>query len=249
MIDKSGAGSLGTFWILVLAAMAMGVGILPYLDPPSILLVLGGTLTNTIASFELAQVKKAPKAMKAAFTVLNVEDNINIVQKIIFYAMEVKKKGVMSIEQKVLQEQNPFFKEAFQLLVDGSKPELIRYLLETKMEHIDNRHKEMIELFGAVGGTAGAMGMVGTLVGLVAMLANLSDPSAVGPAMAVALLTTLYGSLLGVGFANPISKRLEVKNTIEMTGMSVVVEGVVMVASDESISDIKMKLNAILQDQ
>ena len=152
----------------------------------------------------------------------------------------------MQIEQKVLQETNPFFKEAFQLLVDGTKPEALQPLLEIKLEHMNKRHSVMISIFGNIGGTAGAMGMIGTLVGLVAMLANLSDPAAVGPAMAVALLTTMYGALVGTLFAGIIESKLAQKHSVEVTACEVIIQGATMIAAEESIGNIKMQLNAIL---
>jgi chemotaxis protein MotA len=104
----------------------------------------------------------------------------------------------------------------------------------------------MISIFGNIGGTAGAMGMIGTLVGLVAMLANLSDPAAVGPAMAVALLTTMYGALVGTLFAGIIESKLAQKHDKEATACEVIIQGATMIAAEESIGNIKMQLNAIL---
>ena len=152
----------------------------------------------------------------------------------------------MSIEQKILEETDPFFQEAFSLLVDGTKPEVVESLLELKLEHIQERHKVMISMFGNVAGTAGAMGMAGTLVGLVAMLANLADPSAVGPAMAVALLTTLYGALIGTLIAGAAESKLAQKHNVEMIASQITIQGAVMIANEESIGNIKMKLNAVM---
>jgi chemotaxis protein MotA len=118
--------------------------------------------------------------------------------------------------------------------------------MELKLEHMNKRHSVMISIFGNIGGTAGAMGMIGTLVGLVAMLANLSDPAAVGPAMAVALLTTLYGALVGTGFAGILESKLGQKHGVEMVAHQITIQGAVMISSGESIGNIKMKLNAIL---
>ena len=154
----------------------------------------------------------------------------------------------MSVEQKILDEPNPFFKECFSLLVDNIKPDVLESLMETKLEHMENRHKTMIGVFGNIGGTAGAMGMIGTLVGLIAMLANLSDPSSVGPAMAVALLTTMYGALIGTGIAGIIESKLNQKHNVEMVAHQIAIQGAVMIAAGESIGNMKMKLNAILPE-
>lgn len=248
-MDKIGTGGIGGFWVLIFTTMAVGVGIAAYMDVASVLTVIGGTTANIVASYEFSVLRNFGKAIKAAFSELETEENVNIIQKIIFYATEIKKNGKMSIEPLVEREKDPFIKEAFSLIIDGMKPDTIEYLLETKINHIEVRHAKMHQLFSQIADVAGAMGMVGTLIGLVAMLANLADPAAVGPAMAIALLTTLYGSLMGTGFAGPIGNRLAVKSALEIDGMNIVKQGVLLISQDEPIGDIKIKLNAVLSDR
>jgi chemotaxis protein MotA len=246
-MDKTTLGGFAAGWGLVALAIVLGgVGFGPYIDIPSVLIVFGGTIAVTAGQFEGKDLKRFSPAMKVAFNPTKVETLEDTIEKIIYYATEIKKHGVMQIEQQVMQEDNPFFKEAFSLLVDGAKPDLLEPLLETKMEWTENRHKTMIAIFGSAGGTAGAMGMIGTLVGLVAMLANLSDPSAVGPAMAVALLTTMYGALFGTLFAGIIEAKLSQKHEVEMQIYGVIMQGASMIAAEESIGNIKMKLQAML---
>jgi len=248
-MDKSTAVGFGLGWSLIALAIILGgVGFGPYLDIPSVIIVIGGTSAVTAGQFEASDLKRMSASLKVAFNEVKVEPLPELIEKTIFYATEIKKHGVMHIEQKVLAESNPFFKEAFQLLVDGTKPDVLEPLLETKLEHMDIRHGTMIGIFGNIGGTAGAMGMIGTLVGLVAMLANLSDPAAVGPAMAVALLTTMYGALIGTLFAGIIESKLSAKHKVEVTANEVIITGATMIAAEESIGNIKMKLNAILVD-
>lgn len=248
-MDKSTVVGLILGWALVALAIALGgVGFGPYIDIPSIIIVIGGTSAVTAGQFEAVDLKRMTPTMKVAFNEVKVEPLPELIEKTIFYATEIKKHGVMHIEQKVLAESNPFFKEAFQLLVDGTKPDVLQPLLEVKLDHMDIRHGTMINLFGNIGGTSGAMGMIGTLVGLVAMLANLSDPAAVGPAMAVALLTTMYGALIGTLFGGIIESKLAQKHKVEMTACGVIITGATMIAAEESIGNIKMKLNAILVD-
>ena len=246
-MDKSTVIGLALGWSMVALAITLGgVGFGPYLDIPSVLIVVGGTSAVTAGQFEASALKRMTPAIKVSMNEVKVEPLPELIEKTIFYATEIKKHGVMHIEQKVIGETNPFLKEAFQLLVDGTKPDVLQPLLETKLEHMDIRHGTMISLFGNIGGTAGAMGMIGTLVGLVAMLANLSDPSAVGPAMAVALLTTMYGALIGTLFAGIIESKLAQKHKVEVTACEVIIIGATMIAAEESIGNIKMKLNAIL---
>ncbi|MDD2697816.1 MAG: MotA/TolQ/ExbB proton channel family protein [Arcobacteraceae bacterium] len=246
-MDKTTAGGLAGLWGLVALAIILGgAGFGAYIDIPSVIIVFGGAIAVTMAQYEGSDLKQFGKACGVGMNMVKVESTPELIEKIIFYATEIKKNGVMSVEQKIMEEKNPFFKEAFALLVDNTKPDVIEALMETKLEHMENRHKTMIGMFGSIGGTAGAMGMIGTLVGLVAMLANLSDPSAVGPAMAVALLTTLYGALIGTGFAGVFEAKLGNKHSVEMIAHQITIQGAVMISSGESIGNIKMKLNAIL---
>jgi chemotaxis protein MotA len=246
-MDKTTLGGfVGVYALVAYSIILGGVGFGPYIDVPSVIMVFGGTIAVTIGQFEFADLKQFGKVVGVAFKPVPVESTPELIEKIIFYATEIKKNGVMSVEQRIMEETNPFFKESFALLVDNTKPDVIEALMETKLEHMENRHKTKISFFTAIGGTAGAMGMIGTLVGLVAMLANLSDPSAVGPAMAVALLTTLYGALSGAAFAGIIEAKLGQKHSVEMIAHQITIQGAVMIASGESIGNIKMKMNAIL---
>lgn len=248
-MDKTTVIGLIAAWSFVFLAIALGgVGLGPYIDIPSFLIVVGGTIAVIVGQFEGSDLKRMTAALKVAMNTVKVEGLPELVEKIIFYATEIKKHGVMHVEQKVLEEQNPFFKEAFQLLVDGVKAEVLVPLMETKLEHLEKRHNVMIRMFGNIGGVAGSMGMIGTLVGLVAMLANLSDPASVGPAMAVALITTLYGALIGTIFAGIIENKLSSKHAVEVTICEIIIAGAAMIAAEESIGNIKMRLNATLVD-
>ncbi len=246
-MDKTTAGGLAGVWGLVALAIVLGgAGFGAYIDIPSVIIVFGGTASVTMAQFEGSDLGRFGKAVGIAMNVVKVEPTEELIEKITIYATDIKKNGVMSVEAKIQEETNPFYKEAFNLLVDNTKPDVLETLLEIKMEHMEIRHKAMISIFGAIGGTAGAMGMIGTLVGLVAMLANLSDPSAVGPAMAVALLTTMYGALIGTGFAGIFESKLQEKHNKEMISCQIILAGAHMIASEDAIGVLKMKLGAIM---
>ncbi len=246
-MDKTTAGGLVGVWGLVALAIILGgAGFGAYIDIPSVIIVFGGTACVTMASFEGSTMGNFGKTIGIGMNEVKVETIPELIEKIIIYATDIKKNGVMSVETKIQQETNPFFKEAMNLLVDNTKPDVLENLLEIKLEHMEIRHKTQISVFGSIGGSAGAMGMIGTLVGLVAMLANLSDPSAVGPAMAVALLTTMYGALIGTGFAGIFESKLEQKHAKEMIASQIIIQGAHMIASEESIGNVKMKLGAIM---
>ncbi len=246
-MDKTTLGGMAGFWGLVALAIALGgVGFGPYIDIPSVVIVFGGTSAVIIGQHEGNDLRRIGKAVGIAMKPLPIEPIDELIEKIIIYATDIKKNGVMSVESKIQEESNPFFKEAFNLLVDNTKPDVLEELLDIKKTHIENRHGVMIGMLANAGSVAGSMGMIGTLVGLVAMLANLSDPSAVGPAMAVALITTLYGALIGNGIAGLLENKLAQKHTKEMISCDIIIQGAHMIASEESIGNIKMKLGAIM---
>lgn len=130
-MDKSTSGGFGVGWLLMAIAIILGgVGFTPYVDIPSVVIVIGGTMAVSIAQYEASDLKRIISAFK--FNEVKVEPLPELVEKIIFYATEIKKHGVMQIEQKVLQETNPFFKEAFQLLVAGTKPDILQHKMFLK---------------------------------------------------------------------------------------------------------------------
>jgi len=248
-MDKSIVIGFVVAWSLFFLAIGLGgSGFGPYFDIPSVLIVIGGTTAVTAGQYEAKDLKRILPAMKVAFLKTNVEPLNDLVEKIIYYATEIKKHGAMHVEQRVLEESNPFFKEAFAQIVDGTKADVIEALLESKLEFMEKRHAIITDMFSNIGGTAGSMGMIGTLVGLIAMLANLADPSSVGPAMAVALITTLYGSLIGTFFAGILESKLSQRNGLEVSAGELIISGATMISNEESIGNIKMKLKAVLTD-
>ncbi len=248
-MDKTTIVGFIVAWSLFLLAISMGgSGFGPYFDIPSVLIVIGGTTAVTAGQYEAKDLKRVFPAMKVAFLKTKVEPLEELADKIIYYATEIKKHGAIHVEQRVLEENNPFFREAFAQIVDGTKADVLEPLLDSKLEFIEKRHAIIINLFSNVAGTAGSMGMIGTLVGLIAMLTNLADPSSVGPAMSVALITTLYGSVIGTFFAGIMENKLSQKNASEVSAGELIISGATMISNEESIGNIKMKLKAVLID-
>ena len=141
-------GFIGVWSLVALAIILGGAGFGSYIDIPSVIIVFGGTAAVTMGQFEGAALKQASKSAGAAFKEVKVESTPDLVEKIIYYATEIKKNGVMSTEQKIMEESNPFFKDTFSLLVDNTKPDVLEGLMDTKLEHLENRHKVQISIYG-----------------------------------------------------------------------------------------------------
>jgi chemotaxis protein MotA len=145
-----------------------------------------------------------------------------------------RREGVLALEEKLKDVEEPFLKQGLQLVVDGMDADNARAILETTMDGVDGRHQTQIGLWKAIGGYCPAFGMLGTLVGLINMLGNLSDPEQLGIGMSLALLTTLYGVFFANVFFVPIANRLDALNAAEMTTMSLVVDGVLAIQAGAS---------------
>ncbi len=240
---------IGTVMILVLllSSMAMGVGIAAYIDIPSVLIVFGGSIGALMIAFKLEHIKAMFKIYMIAFKPPANEELQSLIQKLVNYSMKARRDGILSLETDANAEENDFLKKGLLMAVDGNEPDTIRELLEVDMEQTGSRHKLNSSIFGKWGEIAGAFGMLGTLIGLVAMLMNMSDPSSIGPAMAVALITTFYGSLIGNVLGGPIENILGIRSSDEMLGKSVVIEGIMSIQAGDNPRMLEAKLLSFLQ--
>ena len=231
---------------LIIAAMAMGVGIGPYIDGQSILIVVLGSIMTLFISFKMEHMKNFAKVFMIAIRPSYTPDYEELIKKLVDYATQARRDGILSLEGPASAEADEFLKKGLSMAVDGNEPDTIRELLEIDIEQMDARHKEFASIFGNWAGLAGAMGMIGTLVGLVAMLLNMSDPSAIGPAMAVALLTTLYGAMIGNIFGNPIAGKLGLRNSDEILAKTMIIEGIMSIQSGDNPRTLEAKLLSFL---
>jgi len=226
---------------LLLGAMAMGVGVGAYIDIPSVLIVVGGSIGALMVSFKPSQMKSFTKIFMKAVKP-GEEDVSELIKKLVEFATKARKDGILALEGEVNNEENEFLKKGLSMAIDGSEPDTIRELLEIEMEQTSTRHKINGSIFSQWAGLAGAMGMVGTLIGLVAMLLNMADPSAIGPSMAVALLTTMYGAIIGNVFGTPIANILEVRNNEETKVKEMILSGIMSIQSGDAPRVLEAKL-------
>jgi len=230
---------------LLFGAMAMGVGIGPYIDIPSVLIVIGGSIGALLIAFKMEQMKNFVKIFMIAIKPPQ-EDVAELIKKLVEYSTQARRDGILSLEAAANNETNEFLKKGLSMAVDGNEPDTIREMLEIEMEQTSERHKGNAEIFGQWAGLAGAMGMIGTLIGLVAMLLNMADPSAIGPSMAVALLTTMYGAMIGNIFGAPIANILNIRNADETMVKTIILEGIMSIQAGDNPRTLEAKLLAFL---
>lgn len=227
------------------SAMMMGVGIGPYIDIPSMLITLGGSIAALLVSYKLEQMKNLFKYLGVAFKPPKY-DIPALVKKLVDYATQARRDGILSLEQSANQEENDFLRKGLGMAVDGAEPDTIRELLEIDMEQTLGRHKTNAGIFDAWAALGGAFGMIGTLIGLVAMLMNMSDPSTIGPAMAVALITTFYGALIGNVVGSPIASILLIRAGDEALVKQLIIEGIMSIQAGDNPRTLEAKLLAFL---
>ncbi|MGN0513277.1 MAG: motility protein A [Lachnospiraceae bacterium] len=173
-----------------------------------------------------------------------------IIQSILEMSETARKEGLLSLEEKSNLKNNAFLNKGISLVVDGSEPELIRDILETELSHKYDREKKQIKFWEDFGSYAPAWGMVGTLIGLINMMKTMgNDSSAIGSGMSLALITTLYGSILANWICIPISRKLEKNSEAEYLEMEVIIEGVLSIQAGENTRIIKEKMKAILEKE
>ncbi|WP_027177649.1 motility protein A [Maridesulfovibrio bastinii] len=235
-------GIVGGFG-LVVATIIMGGNAAGFVDPPSLVVVFGGTFASVFIMFPMSTVIGAIKVgMKAFFA--KPRDPKAIIDQIVALAETARKESLVALEKATVDD--TFLKKGIILVADGSDDVLVRSVMEIEIDFMKKRHFQGQGVFKGMGTMAPAFGMIGTLIGLVNMLSNLSDPDAIGPAMAVALLTTFYGAVLANIMFLPIAKKLEERSMEEALYMEIMVEGVVAIQKGEHPSIVKEKLQAFL---
>ncbi|MCK8058765.1 MULTISPECIES: motility protein A [unclassified Fusibacter] len=231
--------------LLVWGILSGGSGMGDFIDPGSIVIVVGGTFSAIFVAFPMSNVLGIGGILGKAIG--NAPNNAGeIITKVIDLANVARREGLLALEEAVDQVNDDFLKKGVMLIVDGTDPELVKSILETELAYITGRHSSGKKMFDVLGSFGPAFGMIGTLIGLVAMLNALDDPSSIGPAMAVALLTTFYGSVLANLFFIPIANKLDVKSGEELLVREIMIEGLLSIQAGENPRIIEEKLKAFL---
>ena len=214
-------GLLGGLGVMI-GAILVGPSAGMFVNPPSLIIVVGGTFAVVMMKFTMGQFFGAVKVAAKVFA-FKVSPPQELIEELEELANIARKDGLLALEG--VEVKDPFLKKGIQMMVDGHSPEMIRSVLAKDMEQAVSRHEIGQQIFKGFGDYAPAMGMIGTLIGLVQMLANMSDPKSIGPAMAVALLTTMYGAMIANLFALPIADKLELRSNEERMTKSLILDG------------------------
>ncbi len=226
---------------LIIGSIVMGSPLMAFINIPGLLIVVGGTLAATLIAENLDRVIGAVKVAMKTFRTES-KDVTQTILKIVELSQIARREGVLALENQQIDE--PFLAKAIRMAVDNIPPEEIKSTLGGEMVALKQRHTRGQKLFRFMAATAPSMGMIGTLIGLVQMLRDLDNPSAIGPAMAVALLTTLYGAVMAFLLFGPIADKLEKRTSEERVAMMVVIDGIESIIKGLNATIIQEKLEA-----
>ena len=216
-----------------------------FIDPPSIVITIGGSLSSLLSSYTMPEVINNLKGLGVAFKDPKMAHGA-VIRQIIDLSNVARKEGLLALEEVAGNLDDEFMKKGILLIVDGTEPELVRGILETELVNMDDRHKSMAGFYDTWATLGPAWGMIGTLVGLVNMLKKLDDFNTIGPNMATALLTTLYGSLIANWFCTPIANKMKNINSKEYQMKEIVIEGLLSIQAGENPRVIEEKLKSFL---
>ncbi|KEY91709.1 flagellar motor protein [Candidatus Photodesmus blepharus] len=217
--------------VFVITAMILSGSIVMFFDVTSILIVVGGSTSVVLMKFTIRQFFGAAKIAGKAF-IFKMDEPEDLISRIIEMADSARKGGFLALEE--IQITNSFMQKGIDLLVDGYDADVVRSALQKDIALTDERHERGSAVFRAFGDVAPAMGMIGTLVGLVAMLSNMDDPKAIGPAMAIALLTTLYGAILSNMVFLPIADKLSLRREQGRLNRRLVMDGILAIQDGQN---------------
>ena len=226
-------------------AIMLGGDAAGFVNPPSILIVIGGTFAITMVSFSIPEVVRAQSVIgKTLF--FKLPDADAEAKKMLEIAQKARVNGLLNIQEDADKVDDTFAKQGLMLAIDGVNPEAIQTVLDDDTASMMDRHERSIAILRRSAELAPAMGLIGTLIGLVQMLGNLSDPSAIGPAMAVALLTTLYGAVLANMVFTPLAAKLEKNSNTEVELRRLYATAVMSIVKQENPRQLEVMINAIL---
>lgn len=246
-MDKASIGGLlmATALLLLAIMLAPGGSLMAFWDTASAMVVIGGAIAATCIAFPMGALFLMPGVMKKVISP-NVPELRPVIKQLVEFAEIARRDGILALESKTEEITDPFILLGIQMAVDGTDAELMEAVLRSEMEAVSSRHKTGKSLMETVGRYAPAFGMIGTLMGLIIMLGNMDDPAAIGPGMAVALITTLYGAMVSNIVFLPFADKLGFYSKRELEVREVIVRGILSIQDGDNPRVLEQKLNTFL---
>jgi chemotaxis protein MotA len=230
---------------LVATAIFMGGDFTWFVNIPSLMIVAGGTMGATLLAFPLADVLSVIRVVKNVF-IYQTKPPGDLIPLLTDFAKKARQEGILSFESQLSSIEDPFLAKGIQMAIDGMESNSIEEVMTTEIAYVEERHKLGAKIFTTMATFSPAVGMLGTIIGLVQMLMQMEDPSAIGAPMAVALLTTFYGTMFANLMFLPAAGKLETRSKQEMLLKQMILEGVISIQSGDNHRIVEEKLKAYL---
>ncbi len=229
----------------IVSAVYLGGELDLFWNIPSVFITLGGSFAALLMSFDIKQIKGVFSLTKHVLF-SEPRDPLEVVYLFSELARKARREGLLGLEEDISRLEDPFYQKGIRMMVDAMDPELMRGILQMDIEATAQRHELGQKIFLTWGSLAPSFGMLGTLIGLIQMLSRLEDPSTLGPAMAVALLTTFYGMLMASLVFNPIANKLGLRSREELLLKNIILEGIISIQSGMNPRILEEKLKSFL---
>ena len=237
-------GVISAFGLMCIA-ISMGGGIQLFINIPALMIVVGGTLGATMINYPVKDVLGVFKVVKKALFAKKISVT-ELIKRFVAFAKKSRKEGILTLEDDIKDVSDEFLRKGVQLAIDGLEPQEIGEILETEIDFVRSRHQLGAEIFTTMGTYSPALGMIGTLIGLVQMLQTMDDASKIGPAMAVALLTTFYGSIMANIVCLPIAGKLRTRSKEEVLTKEMAIQGIASLSNGDNPRILEQKLQAFI---
>lgn len=246
-MDKATVGglALGVGLLILSVLIAPGASFAAFIDIPSGAVVIGGAIAATCIAFPLRYIFLVPKVVRKVFSP-NHRELAPVIAQLVEFAEIARRDGILALENKTDEIEDPFVLMGVQMAVDGTDADLMETILQSEIDAIAQRHKTGKSLLETIGRYAPAFGMIGTLMGLIIMLGNMDDPEAIGPGMAVALITTLYGAMVSNLFALPFADKLAFYSKRELEVRQIILKGILSIQDGDNPRVLEQKLKTVL---
>jgi len=237
-------GIIVSFGLVIVSIMMGGDGAW-FINAPSLMIVFGGTMGATLLAYPLGDVLSVFKVAKHVF--MHKSQSISeLIPLITGFAKKARQEGILSFESQLEEIEDPFLVQGIQMAIDGMESSAIEDVMVTEIVYLEERHRLGADIFTTMGGFAPAIGMLGTIIGLVQMLMQMEDPSQIGAPMAVALLTTFYGTMLANLVFIPVAGKLKTRSKQEILVRQMVMQGVLSIQSGDNHRIVEQKLKAFI---
>lgn len=234
-------GFIGGAGMIVMSVLTSGGTLGGIIDIPSVFMTIGGSYCAILIMAPLSKALGVFKIIGRCFKIPDFGEK-QIVQNMVSLSEKARREGILILEDGLDDLEDPFMKSGLRLVIDGTDGAVVRTIMENEMSQVEARHMEWVNVINQWAGFAPGFGMMGTVLGLIGMLNNLEDKSSLGPNMAVALITTLYGSMLANWILTPLGQKLVAQNATEMRVKEMIIEGVLAIQAGENSRVIAQKL-------